>query len=107
MVKLIYSEKATNFSKISTADSSYVITVKSTVEMSQNFMAFSEYMIICLNRYEKHQTTSISNWEVNICSVVDGTTRWIPKQNYFATRVANFLHSVVIMQIMKHEPAAQ
>ena len=43
-VKFIYSEKATKFCEISTADLSYVVTVKSTVEISQNFVAFSEYM---------------------------------------------------------------
>ena len=36
MLKFIYSEKATNYV-------SYVVMVKSTVEISQNFMA-SEYM---------------------------------------------------------------
>ena len=79
----LYIKKATIFRKISTVDFSYVVMVKSTVEISQNFVAFSEYMIICLNHYEKRKTTSIRNWEVNISSVVDGTTRWIPKQNYF------------------------
>ena len=44
LLQLIYSEKATIFCKISTADLSYVLTVKSTVEISQNFVAFSEYM---------------------------------------------------------------
>ena len=43
-VKFIYSEKATNFCEISTVDLSYVVPVKSTVEISQNFVAFSEYM---------------------------------------------------------------
>ena len=43
MLKFIYSEKATNFCEISTVDLSYVVTVKSTVEISQNFVAFSEY----------------------------------------------------------------
>ena len=43
-IKFIYSEKATNFCEISTVDLSYVVTVKSTVEISQNFVAFSEYM---------------------------------------------------------------
>ena len=43
-VKFIYSEKATNFCEISTVDLSYVVTVKSTVDISQNFVAFSEYM---------------------------------------------------------------
>ena len=39
-----YSEKAKKFCEISTVDLSYVVTVKSTVEISQNFVAFSEYM---------------------------------------------------------------
>ena len=40
----IYSEKATKFCEISIVDLSYVVTVKSTVEISQNFVALSEYM---------------------------------------------------------------
>ena len=44
LIVFIYSEKATNFCEISTVDLSYVVTVKSTVEISQNFVAFSEYM---------------------------------------------------------------
>ena len=43
-LKFIYSEKATKFCEISTVDLSYVVTIKSTVEISQNFVAFSEYM---------------------------------------------------------------
>ena len=44
LVKFIYFEKATKFCEISTLDLSYVVPVKSTVEISQNFVAFSEYM---------------------------------------------------------------
>ena len=44
MIKFIYSEKATDFCEISTTDLAYVVTVKSTVKISQNFVAFSEYM---------------------------------------------------------------
>ena len=44
ILKLIYSEKAKKFSQISTVDLSYVVPVKSTVEISQNCVAFSEYM---------------------------------------------------------------
>ena len=44
VLKIIYSEKATKFCEISTVDLSYVVPVKSTVEISQNFVAFSEYM---------------------------------------------------------------
>ena len=43
-VEFIYSEKATYFWKISTVDLSYVVTVKSMVEILQNFVAFSEYI---------------------------------------------------------------
>ena len=43
-LKFIYSEKATTFCKISTLLLSYVVPVKSKVEISQNFVAFSEYM---------------------------------------------------------------
>ena len=43
-LKFIYSEKATKFCEISTVGLSYVVPVKSTVEISQNFVAFSEYM---------------------------------------------------------------
>ena len=43
-VKFIYSEKATKFCKISTLLLSYVAPVKSKVEISQNFVALSEYM---------------------------------------------------------------
>ena len=45
-LKFIYSEKgkATKFCEISTLDLSYVVTVKSTVKILQNFVAFSEYM---------------------------------------------------------------
>ena len=43
----MYSKKATKFCKISSLDlscHSCVVMVKSTVEISQNFVAFSEYM---------------------------------------------------------------
>ena len=43
-LKFIYSEKAINLCEISTVDLSYVVTIKSTVEISKNFVAFSEYM---------------------------------------------------------------
>ena len=43
-LKFIYSEKATKFCKFSTVNLSYVVPVKSTVVISQNFVAFSEYM---------------------------------------------------------------
>jgi hypothetical protein len=43
-IKFIYSEKATQFCEISTLDFFYVVPVKSTVDILQNFAVFSEYM---------------------------------------------------------------
>ena len=43
-IKFIYSEKATKFCEISTLLLSYVVPVKSKVEILQDFVAFSEYM---------------------------------------------------------------
>ena len=40
----MYSEKATKFCEISTLLLSYLVPVKSKVEISQNFVAFSEHM---------------------------------------------------------------
>ena len=44
ILKFIYSEKATNFCEIFTLLLSYVVPVKSKVKISENFVAFSEYM---------------------------------------------------------------
>ena len=44
ILKFIYSEKATKFCEVSTVDLSYVVPVKSMAEISQNFVAFSDYM---------------------------------------------------------------
>ena len=43
-VKFIYSEKGTKFCEIFTLLLSYIVPVKSKVKISQNFVAFSEYM---------------------------------------------------------------
>ena len=43
-LKFIYSEKATKFCEISTVHLSYVVPVKSMVEISQMFVAFFKYM---------------------------------------------------------------
>ena len=44
LLKFIYFEEAKNFCEIFTIDLSYVEPIKSTVEISQDFVAFSEYM---------------------------------------------------------------
>ena len=61
ILKFIHSEKATKFCEISTADFSYVVPVKSTVEISQKFVAFSEYMnfntIVTLKLFQQIHNT--------------------------------------------------
>ena len=44
LVKFIYSQKATKFFEIFALLLSYVVPVKSKVEILQNFVAFSKYM---------------------------------------------------------------
>ena len=44
LLKIVYSEKATKFYEIFSLLLSYVVPVKSKVKISQNFVAFSEYM---------------------------------------------------------------
>ena len=44
LVKFTYFEKTSKFCEISSVDLSYVVTVKSTMEILQKFVAFSEYM---------------------------------------------------------------
>ena len=56
-VKFIYSEKATKFCEISTLILTTVHTVKSKVEISQNFVAFSEYMNFDFNILKVYETT--------------------------------------------------
>ena len=43
-LKFIYSEKATKFCEVLSLLLSYVVPVKSMVEISQNLLAFAEYM---------------------------------------------------------------
>ena len=70
-LKFIYSEKATKFCKISTLLLSYVVPVKSKVEISQNFVAFSEYM----NFNQKRTSWSFRNstlycfWKRRTCTI--------------------------------------
>ena len=61
-LKFIYSEKATKFCEISTLLLSYVVPVKSKIEISQNFVAFSK----CMNFIKisvHHQEIAIGNFE--------------------------------------------
>ena len=58
-IKFVYYEKATKFCKISTVDFSYVVTVKSPVEILQNFVAFSEFMNFKCDQTRSYQNASL------------------------------------------------
>ena len=57
--KFIYFEKAIFFCEISNLDLFYVVTVKSTVEISQNFVAFSEYINFILESKRLHHKSIV------------------------------------------------
>ena len=63
LVKFIYSEKAKNFCKTSTVDLTYVVTVKSTVEILQTFMTFSEYMNFKFANLQGEVKLNILDWK--------------------------------------------
>ena len=77
ILKFIYSEKATNFWEISIVDLSHVVTVKSTVEILQSFVAFLENMnfkrVLLLAYYSLsskvqglHMLCYIGYWPLNL-----------------------------------------
>ena len=71
-LKFIYSEKATKFCKISTLLLSYVVPIKSKVEISQNFVTFSEYMnfkgtSIRMSQWRHMMVDSIEFWISQSC----------------------------------------
>ena len=67
LLKFVYSEKATKLCEISTLLLSYVVPVKSKVEISQNFVAFSEYM-----NFNSKQQIQISrqNWNIFLSNTI-------------------------------------
>ena len=52
-VNFIYSERATKFCETSIVDLSYLVPIKSMVEISQNFVAFSGYMNFTFENIKK------------------------------------------------------
>ena len=56
-MQFIYSEKATKFCEISTLLLSYVVPVKSKVAISQNFVAFSDYMNFGTELFENNHVS--------------------------------------------------
>ena len=63
-LKFIYFEKATKFFEIFTLLLSHVVPVKSKVKISQNFVAFSEYMTF-ITWPGSHMSNFFDEWEVD------------------------------------------
>ena len=76
-LKFIYSEKGAKFGKISTVDLTVTTQDKSTVEISQKFVAFSEYMNFNTSSFRVqfcyHRALCC---KVSFCRVVDPPT-WL------------------------------
>ena len=66
LLEFICSEKATNFCKISTVDLSYVVMVKSTVKISQNFVVFSEFMNFEVHWFIYYVTYSLKVLDLSV-----------------------------------------
>ena len=98
LVKFIYSEKATRFCDISTVDLSSVVPVKSTVEILQNFVTFSEYM-----NFFKMFTLNSQTFFVNDNLIQDWTCNIghfdLFENNFFNFKGINWPQSRIEMQI--------
>ena len=98
VLKFIYSEKATKFCEISTVDLSYICSNgQITVEISQNFVVFTEYMNFTFKKMIKiAETTFIvikPNSRLFSFSVTfDGTNRLkvLLKFGYFSVKWKSF-----------------
>ena len=101
IVEFIYSDKATKFCEISTNCLPYVLPVKYLLEISQNFVAISEYMNFtwCKNK---------SFWQRFTCTEILGHRKgkflchiWL-EDLWMNLKVGNFLpNRLVIFHAMK------
>ena len=74
LVKFIYSEKVTKFWKIFTLQLTVCTVVKSKVKISQNFVAFSEYMNFNtwtgLSNFEGRISSYYVSYLCNVCQII-------------------------------------
>ena len=73
-IKFIYSEKATKFCKIFTLLLTVCTVVKSKVKISQNFVAFSEYMNFTSSHCYKKWGVKVI---YHVCRIFDWNYLWI------------------------------
>ena len=90
-LKFMYSEKATKFCEISTILLSYVVPVKSNEEISQNFVAFSEYMnfngLISIFNMMSSLVFSPDFWFYNSILTIIQLIHYFGKENYKSTQI--------------------
>ena len=95
-LKFIYSEKATKFCKIFTLLLSYVVPVKSKVKISQNFVAFSEYMnfnrpsrfVPCSTMSRVKSLNGLKNWSLKFPKKNNCYKHYYKRQFFFS--IANW-----------------
>ena len=86
VVKFIYSEKATKFCEISTLLLSYVVPVKSKVKISQNFVAFSEYV-----NFTKLYPNFYMEWMKNRSNIFEAVEIRIPIWSLFLDQFCSLI----------------
>ena len=69
MIKFILIEKATKFCEITTNYLFYVLPVKKLVEISQNFVAFSEYMNFTAMNVKSNLTREMTSYAEKYVSI--------------------------------------
>ncbi len=104
LFKFVYSEKATKFCEISTLLLSTVHTDKSKVEISQNFVAFSEYMNfnILISRdflFKGHYLAKDEGFLKKVSSVK--APKLSSQKCYYAYHKMQPLHRIVLMSLNK------
>ena len=106
-LKFIYSEKATKICKISTVDLSYVVPVKSTVEISQNFVAFSENMNFTKEKMEQSVRKIVVRWvllnKFQIKTILYTRNVWPPRHSFvFNSIIAGVSFTCLLQSVTNH-----
>ena len=122
IVKFMYSEKATKFCEISTLLFTKLHTVKSKAEISQNFVAFSEYMNfiwMCLHNCMIVDTSTYHHsWIISLIWMLSFRTQyfllksnintllpWVLEQRFYSSTFHNvFANAFIFCNSKKYLP---
>ena len=101
LLKLIYSKKATKFCKISMVDLSYVMPVKSTVEILQNFVTFSEYLKFTMSKRSTKGQANTNLFGTSLLVAVGSSRILIGKQKLGVTFNSDKLGGIDFIKFSK------